>query len=434
MGQLRGLRTQNQQLHQALQQVQQQQSQQQGLVQALSDLPQSLAQTVGAAALAVASPARTNPTLVDTKGLGKPPPLKNTEGEFVSWARRTENFGVSVHPGPRDVLTWAVERESATVAEANAATEVVMPLDTLRMLADQLFSVLMTLVEGESFDILVGSGWREGLEAWRRLHKRWEPFTTGRARGLLREILSSWTCQAGRAARSSGTTGGLDEALHAKTRCLERPATYAWQRDIKMAALEALSFRRTRATLPTPTVTVGHVSETEIKSRPLRGSKRVCCTQAGSSVEFSRRQRRSFGCWRIWTVERTKLFQRKGKESCWRWQRKRSRKRWKRWFEIIRTSEHTENSKSVLELRENRSSIQGLLGELWQMATATESRTFNFSWKGKRCEGQVRQRWWKERKIQRCWSTSVESTAESSCELSCIVYTTYRNKHNGWHG
>ena len=197
VAQLAELRTQNQQLHQALQQVQQQQSQQQqqqsqqqSLIQALSDLPQSLAQTVGSAVLAAANPARTNPTLVDTKGLGKPPPLKNTESEFVSWARRTENFVVSVHPGARDVLTWAVERESATVAEANAATEVVMPLDTLRMLADQLYTVLMTLVEGESFDILVGSGSGEGLEAWRRLHKRWDPLTTGRARGLLREILS----------------------------------------------------------------------------------------------------------------------------------------------------------------------------------------------------------------------------------------------------
>ena len=105
VAQLAELRTQNQQLHQALQQVQQQQSQQQqqqsqqrSLIQALSDLPQSLAQTVGSAVLAAANPARTNPTLVDTKGLGKPPPLKNTESEFVSWARRTENFVVSVHP------------------------------------------------------------------------------------------------------------------------------------------------------------------------------------------------------------------------------------------------------------------------------------------------------------------------------------------------
>ena len=80
-----------QQLHQALQQMQQQQAQQQGLVQALTDLPESLAQKVSAA-VAATNPARANPTLVDTRGLGKPPPLKNTESEFVSWARRTENF------------------------------------------------------------------------------------------------------------------------------------------------------------------------------------------------------------------------------------------------------------------------------------------------------------------------------------------------------
>ena len=32
-------------------------------------------------------------------------------GEGVSWARRTENFVVSVHLGAREILTWAVERE-----------------------------------------------------------------------------------------------------------------------------------------------------------------------------------------------------------------------------------------------------------------------------------------------------------------------------------
>ena len=156
--------------------------------------------------------------------------MKNTESEFVSWARRTENFVVSVHPGARDVLTLAVERESATVTEANAATEVVMPLDTLRMLADQLYTVLMTLVEGESFDIFLGSGCGEGLEAWRRLHKRWDPLTTGRARGLLREILSP-----GRAKLSSCKEQWNDlriffKALHAKKRRTEWSAPYVDRR------------------------------------------------------------------------------------------------------------------------------------------------------------------------------------------------------------
>ena len=61
-------------------------------------------------------------------------------------------------------------------------------------------------------------------------------------------------------------------------------------------------------------------------------------------------------------MERTKFSQRKGKEFHWHWQRKGNRKRWKGWCDIIGTSEHTENSKSVLDLRENRSPVQGLLG------------------------------------------------------------------------
>ena len=132
------LRTQNPQLHQALQQMQQLQAQQQGLVQELTDLPQSLAQTVGAAVVAATNPARANSTLVDTRGLGKPPPLKNTESEFVSWARRTENLAVSLHRGARYVLTWAVERESATVAldasghSANAGRSAVHSADDPR--------------------------------------------------------------------------------------------------------------------------------------------------------------------------------------------------------------------------------------------------------------------------------------------------------------
>ena len=226
VAQLAELRTQNQQLHQALQQVQQQQNQQQGLVQALSDLPQSLAQTVGAIVLAAASPARTNPTLVNTKELAKPPPLKNKESGFVSWAPRAENFVVSVHLGTRD-------------AEANATTEVVMPLDTLRMLAGQLCTVLMTLVEGESLDILVGSGSGEGLQAWRRLHKRWDPLTTGRARGLLNEILSP-----GRAklVELQGAVERLEDLMRRYTqrRDAGNGQRHTLAEDIWMAALEAL--------------------------------------------------------------------------------------------------------------------------------------------------------------------------------------------------
>ena len=54
----------------------------------------------------------------------------------------------------------------------------------------QLFQCLMHVTEGESFDLVQGAGDGEGFEAWRRLQRRWDPSTAGRARGLLREILN----------------------------------------------------------------------------------------------------------------------------------------------------------------------------------------------------------------------------------------------------
>ena len=114
-----------------------------------------------------------------------------------------------------------------------------MPLDTLRMLADQLYTVLMTLVEGESFDILVGSGSGEGLEAWRRLHKRWDPLTTGRARGLLREIISPGGAKL---VELQGAVERLEDLMRRYTqrRDARNGQRHTLAEDIRMAALEAL--------------------------------------------------------------------------------------------------------------------------------------------------------------------------------------------------
>ena len=117
------------------------------------------------------------------------------------------------------------------MTEANAATEVVMPPDTLQMLADQLYTLLMTFVEGESFDILVGSGSGEGLEALAASTQ-----TLGRLDDWKSEMIAqrnplhSGRAKPGRAARSSGTTGGLDEALHAKKRRTEWSVPYVCRR------------------------------------------------------------------------------------------------------------------------------------------------------------------------------------------------------------
>ena len=144
---------------------------------------------------------------------------------------------MSVHPGARDVLTWAVERESATVTEANAATEVLMLLDTLRMLADQLYAVLMTLVGlwiRRRVGILAASAQTMG------------PLTTGRSRGLLRELLSPGRAKLG---ELQGAVERLEDLMRRYTprrdaRCSEWPASHA-SRGRQDGGVGGTSFRRT---------------------------------------------------------------------------------------------------------------------------------------------------------------------------------------------
>ena len=144
---------------------------------------------------------------------------------------------MSVHPGARDVLTWTVERE-ATVTEANAATEVVVLLDTLRMLAHQLHTVLLTLVEGVvRHPCGFGSG--EGLEASRRLPKRWDPLTTGRGKRIAQRNLFPGRAKLG---ELHGAVERVEDLMRRYTqgRDARNGQRHTLAEDIRLAALEAL--------------------------------------------------------------------------------------------------------------------------------------------------------------------------------------------------
>ena len=53
----------------------------------------------------------------------------------------------------------------------------------------QVFTILMQLTEGEANDLVSNAGGQE-LEAWRKLARRWDLSTGGRARNLFRFILN----------------------------------------------------------------------------------------------------------------------------------------------------------------------------------------------------------------------------------------------------
>ena len=67
----------------------------------------------------------------------------------------------------------------------------------------EVYTLLLQLTLGESFDIVMNTTRGQGYEAYRRLARRWDPTTGGRRRNLLRIIL-----QPGRS-----TLEGLSQAV-----------------------------------------------------------------------------------------------------------------------------------------------------------------------------------------------------------------------------
>ena len=60
-------------------------------------------------------------------------------------------------------------------------------IEDLEDKADQIHRALLTLTSGETEDLMVGAS--NGFEAYRRVHRRWDPRTSGRKRNILRAIL-----------------------------------------------------------------------------------------------------------------------------------------------------------------------------------------------------------------------------------------------------
>ena len=128
--------------------------------------------------------------LVDAKGIGKPQHFHNEEQGFRSRVRTVNNLVTSIFGKEFEaVLEWCLDQDEEISMEALEAKHgepdgVSGPADK----GDQLFRLLSSLTHGESEDIVIGS--KSGHEAWRKLHKRWNPLTAGRERNILRAVLN----------------------------------------------------------------------------------------------------------------------------------------------------------------------------------------------------------------------------------------------------
>jgi len=164
-----------------------------------------IADAVGQAvqlALANAATAGSRPTapssLIDVKGLGKPPVFKGDGPRFNEWLRKTTGLVVAAFGSSfRTVIEW-VEDQDAPITDRDVDDQFGdlghEPIDQIGEKNSQLHVALLALTEGESFDIVLGAA-PSGLEALRRLVRRWDPLSGGRRRALLRQILVPERCK-----------------------------------------------------------------------------------------------------------------------------------------------------------------------------------------------------------------------------------------------
>ena len=98
------------------------------------------------------------------------------------------SVAAAVVPSSRDTLDWAAQQDTPILnvddVEAGPDSFEINP---------QVYVALAELLEGEALDIVQNTTRGAGLQAWRKLVRRFDPQTFGRKRTLLSRIINPGT-------------------------------------------------------------------------------------------------------------------------------------------------------------------------------------------------------------------------------------------------
>ena len=128
--------------------------------------------------------------LFDSKGLGKPQTLGDEQAEqrFRLWSIKREDYVAGVFGEKcREAMQWASESEGEITEALLANTygehaESSDSIDDVDDMNTKLYSALRSTTEGTPFDVVDNTSSNSGLEAWRLLHRKYDPATGGRKR------------------------------------------------------------------------------------------------------------------------------------------------------------------------------------------------------------------------------------------------------------
>ena len=188
--------------------------------------------------LATAQVRKDTQSLIELKGLGRPKEFTVREEDFQQWSNKTEAFFAGVIKDSEMMLEWAAERPTEITTTAidleflPSETNEDRGVQNLEFVLQQMHTALMARTSFEANDIVANSR-KNSLEAWRRLHKRYDPTTGGRKRNLLRTTISLGRCSL------LELQAGIERWESYVFRC-EKKMKDKLDDEIKLAGLEAL--------------------------------------------------------------------------------------------------------------------------------------------------------------------------------------------------
>ena len=119
----------------------------------------------------------------------KIPVFDNNGPEFLKWSREAMRHMDSVSEGLSAFLSGALDVDDALngqegdteiVVLRHSQEKAVSVTDSeLEKMSSQVYYLLIDLTDGESLELVVSAGEGQGLEAWRKLNRRWDPGATG---------------------------------------------------------------------------------------------------------------------------------------------------------------------------------------------------------------------------------------------------------------
>ena len=131
---------------------------------------------------------RRHRAFIESRAFSKLATFDSKAASWKDWAFKFENMAAAVVPSSRDALDWAAQQDTPILnvddVEAGPDSVEINP---------QVYVALAELLEGEALDIVQNTTRGAGLEAWRKLVRRFDPQTVGRKRTLLSRIINPGT-------------------------------------------------------------------------------------------------------------------------------------------------------------------------------------------------------------------------------------------------